>query len=375
LSPQRCGLPGGTATAIDDLHAKSGTSGPAWLRSYHALAVREEPARGIVHYDAVPRQDRAVTQQSAGELDRRPAPFTSARTIRRLCTTVQLDDGDCAPPLAPGLHRRSPATSEDQTMLASRFDTLFRSLISTRSRRGALATALGGVLVLLGLTATTGKPKKHKKKRRRPTTKNPVSPSPSPSPVVCTSICSGGQTCQNGACACSAATELCDGECVTPCPASQGRDPSTCVCCKGSGVECSGPGDCCSTDCTSENGLPPLRCNPRGPGSACTFNAQCAGELCRNGTCTCPSGTAPCGGFCFASCPGNTFYIQGACRCCIANGVSCASFPAFCCAGPSACTGPNSICVGKPDGAGCNVAAECASSKCFGGQCGGPPVG
>ena len=52
--------------------------------------------------------------------------------------------------LAFGLDRRWQVTLVVQAMDPARFDTLTRSLIDLRSRRGALAALLGGTLGLLG---------------------------------------------------------------------------------------------------------------------------------------------------------------------------------------------------------------------------------
>lgn len=52
-------------------------------------------------------------------------------------------------------------------MDADRFDALTHALTTARSRRGALATLLGGTLGLLGLIETAGNKGKGKKKRKR----------------------------------------------------------------------------------------------------------------------------------------------------------------------------------------------------------------
>ena len=72
-------------------------------------------------------------------------------------------------------------------MDASRFDTFTRALTATSSRRGALATLLGGTLGLLCLADTTARNKKgkrqgkKKKKGEHPTAQPPPPPPTDPS--------------------------------------------------------------------------------------------------------------------------------------------------------------------------------------------------
>jgi hypothetical protein len=47
-----------------------------------------------------------------------------------------------------------------------RFDRLIRSLTASRSRRGTIASLVGGTLGLLGLAETTARKKKHKKHKK-----------------------------------------------------------------------------------------------------------------------------------------------------------------------------------------------------------------
>src|SRR5215212_893718 len=94
-------------------------------------------------------------------------------------------------------------------MDADRFDTLARALTDARSRRGALASLLGGTLGLLTLTETAGRHKKHKKKRKPP----PVGTTP---PVACPE---GQKSCRGS---CLPSNQCCtDGDCPALRPSCQ----------------------------------------------------------------------------------------------------------------------------------------------------------
>jgi hypothetical protein len=80
-------------------------------------------------------------------------------------------------------------------MDAARFDRLTRALTDVRSRRGALASVLGGSLGLLGLAATTAKKGKgngKKKNKNKNKKKGSGNQSPSPPPGALASSCSDG---------------------------------------------------------------------------------------------------------------------------------------------------------------------------------------
>jgi hypothetical protein len=163
---------------------------------------------------------------------------------------------------------------------------------------------------------------------------------------------------------------LCGGSCVPACSSGMSMFiPNTCQCCTRNGNECDLDGDCCSNMCDGATSI--KRCQGVEVGHSCTFHEQCEARTCANGSCVCPSGSAPCGGQCWSPCPGNTFYLPVSCRCCIANGGDCSVHDWACCAGDSACTGPGDTCVGRVDGAGCQSTAQCADSPCIGGICGG----
>src|SRR3954462_4643691 len=138
---------------------------------------------------------------------------------------------------------RSSIAQED-SMDPRRFDSLSRDLSRARSRRGALASLVGGTLALLGPTETTAKHKhKHKKKRS-----SPASPPGSSPPPGCTPRCTPDQICQNGECVCPSGTRYCSdydlcGECcssadccgTSPCPPGGQTCLAGLVC----GVSCS----------------------------------------------------------------------------------------------------------------------------------------
>ena len=108
-------------------------------------------------------------------------------------------------------------------MEADRFDVLARSLTRARSRRGAMATVLGGTLGLLGLSQTEAK-RRHKHKHKH-----------KPKPKQLRQLCSPGKDRCSG-----------DLECGTPttrhtCSSSIPQGNWCCVQPGGSCTEC----DCC----------------------------------------------------------------------------------------------------------------------------------
>ena len=267
-------------------------------------------------------------------------------------------------------------------MDASRFDTLARSLIDGTTRRGALTALLGGMLAMLGLAetaATKGKRKRKHKKKYRPTTQPGCTPScgnntcgPDGCGGECGS-CTGG-VCSNGACTCPSGMQPCQGACVAACSGATMLEPTQCVCCKFNGLECSFGDTCCTGVCTFDTGLPPTeKCRSQDIGGGCGFDSQCRSGICTNGHCVCPSDQVPCGADCWSPCPEGRVRVLSDCACCIDNGVSCAGKSNGCCAGQMACTGPGSTCKGRDKGTECTFTAQCATTTCFGGFCGGPP--
>jgi hypothetical protein len=138
-------------------------------------------------------------------------------------------------------------------MDAARFDTLSRTLGTPVSRRGTLATLLGGTLGLRRLTETEAKHhKKHKKK--------PGGPLPVRSCVGQPDFtnCGGGQQCSGGVCA----------------------TPPTC------GVApdgCASPLDCCGNVCDPAVRVCPLSDpgNPCRDARSCSGGATCVGFVCQ----------------------------------------------------------------------------------------------
>ncbi len=140
-------------------------------------------------------------------------------------------------------------------MDGSQFDTLLRIVTTTRSRRGAILSVLGGVAGLIDLGASEAKHKKHKHKKGG---SPPGSPPPGKRcPASCPDCqqCVNGQsctpktdgtacgnndckTCQSGSCVnkvdntvCNDGAGLCgSGTCNTPPP------------CSPYGTQCAGPG-------------------------------------------------------------------------------------------------------------------------------------
>jgi hypothetical protein len=153
-------------------------------------------------------------------------------------------------------------------MDADRFDTLARSLTAARSRRGALAAALAGVLGTRGLNSGEAKKKKCPpcKKRKQGKCKK-KKPDGSPCP---------GGTCDGGRCAtCS------DG-------VKNGTE---------TGIDCGGSCPRCATgqSCTSPNDCASAFCSG-GTCQTCTFPDVCGFDA--DGTCNCqqshPDGSFVC---------------------------------------------------------------------------------
>jgi hypothetical protein len=180
--------------------------------------------------------------------------------------------------LAPGLHRRTQATSEAQTMDGTHFDALTRSLTVAGSRRRALAAALGSALGLLGWhgvehTAAhdpskgckrkSGKAKKKCLKKAK--AHNAAHANETAPPAGCPS-----------------GTQACGGECLKPCTGFTSRNPFTCKCCGITGKPCTLGSECCNNFCTA---IAPLVCEGNASGQPCDFDAQCFNGNCGNGFC------------------------------------------------------------------------------------------
>ena len=197
-------------------------------------------------------------------------------------------------------------------MDARRFDTLTRIVSTAGSRRRAVATAVGGVLALLGLADphdATAKKKcspckkrkqgKCKKKKpdgtacpggtcqrgscitdnRCPDGQKPCGPACILAGQCCTSTdCPIGTTCCNQLCTDTMTDPRHCGGCTTVCSAGK-----TCAggrCCTAREDDCTTAGECCGTDVCS-TGLPDNRCTACVPkGSGCEHAACCLGLFC-----------------------------------------------------------------------------------------------
>jgi hypothetical protein len=230
-----------------------------------------------------------------------------------LNNSVTIDDGDCAPSW-----RLASTAAEAQAMDADRFDTLARSLITARSRRGASAAVLGGALgllswhlgedaqahnALLACKKKSGKAKKACLKKAKAHNAQHVAETPLPPPPVCSPACGLCQQCVNGTCdtapnftPCGRCKDCFAGACE---PVPDGRRCGTCLECKaGTCVnqaclvceacrdnvcvprQCSPP-DECQVDCqcnpaTGRCGCSPRVCEPQGP---CQENCICNPRL------------------------------------------------------------------------------------------------
>jgi hypothetical protein len=158
-------------------------------------------------------------------------------------------------------------------MDAGRFDTLARSLTAARSRRGALAAALAGLLGMRGLDLAEARKKKgcppcKRRKQGKCKKKKPDG-----------TACPGG-TCHGGRC-----TTCSDG-------IKNGSE---------TGVDCGGNCPRCAT------------------GQGCTSRNDCASALCSGGTCqTCEVASDDCGSDANGNCNCRQTHPDGA-KVCIKN--------------------------------------------------------
>jgi hypothetical protein len=175
-----------------------------------------------------------------------------------------------------------------------RFDTVARSLAERDwSRRRLSRTFTGSMLALLLSCDAPGAGAKRKRKKKKKQTQSPVPPPVECVPScagrlcgddgcggMCGIDCTGGKTCQNGACACPGTTQDCNGSCVAPCLAPSVRNPITCGCCLAAGQACGQPGDapCCTT---SDPGCV-TTCRGNADGGACQFSSRRSATLPRS---------------------------------------------------------------------------------------------
>lgn len=186
------------------------------------------------------------------------------------------------------------------------FDALSRLFARGASRRGAMTGFFGCLLAAVPWSANGGNAeagKRNKKRKRRRRKKSRPGPNPLPPPVppcahICATakcgddgcggscgVCTGGQTCQSGNCACP--EDICAGECVAACPAGSQRESDSCDCCLSSGTTCTSAtsASCCSATCD-------FLIDP--PGGVC---APCRGRTC-DATRPCCDGLPCTGGYC-----------------------------------------------------------------------------
>lgn len=152
-------------------------------------------------------------------------------------------------------------------METSRFDSLFRLVAMSASRRGAVGIGLSLTLAVLGSSESGAKKRKKQCKKK----------------------CDPCEKCRRGKCKSSSpGKEACGGECLPVCPSSPElvteRNPLTCDCCAANGQSPGGnicliSAPCCSESCSSGT------CIALEQGAACDFDAQCESRDCASGEC------------------------------------------------------------------------------------------
>ncbi len=124
---------------------------------------------------------------------------------------------------------------------------------------------------------------------------------------TCGNVCSGGQTCQGGACSCPSGTSQCGNSCV-----NESNDPNNCGACGNAcsnGNTCQGGKCACPAGQTSCGGTcvdtksDPKNC--KSCGNVCSAPSHGTSTGCSNGTCTwsCNSGSMDCNGSSCSQCP------------------------------------------------------------------------
>lgn len=218
--------------------------------------------------------------------------------VHCLVAAFQSTMGLCAV-LAPGLHLRNLANSEVVAVHPTRFDTLIRSLIRSRSRRDAVRVFSGSLLAgLLTNDLRSGIAKKGKhgegKKHKKRTTNRCI---PTCAGRTCGDDGCGGScgpcangVCNAGNCTCpTSGTERCGSGCAQPCSGGQVRNPVTCGCCTPNEGGCTAENQCCSGNCLLD--AQTVFCLGRPSSQACQFDAQCNNPPCSGGICGQLAGT------------------------------------------------------------------------------------
>jgi hypothetical protein len=168
-------------------------------------------------------------------------------------------------------------------MDAKHFDSLVRSMMTDRSRRGALITALGGTLALLQLEGAVTKKKgkgkgKGTKKKKCGNGKRQCGNTCISAGQCCPSELGGKeecdpctrQNCNNGVCSCSPALINHHGVC------------GELIDCLGTLFPCTGNLDCCSERCV-DFGNGQFRCEPGT--QHCIIDFDCINPPCRGFMC------------------------------------------------------------------------------------------
>jgi hypothetical protein len=168
---------------------------------------------------------------------------------------MTIDDGDSAPSLAPGLHRRSQATLEDKGMDGTRFDSLTRSITALGNRRD-LSRTIGG-LVIGGVLISTAPTRARAKSKKCGPCKTRVRGKCKVRKWLNNTVCNGDGLCVFGTC----------------------NPPPTCL---RSGMSCStlGPNTACCSGVCGPSSDPTFRCTQGTAGDPCGATWQCSSHSC-----------------------------------------------------------------------------------------------
>lgn len=181
-------------------------------------------------------------------------------------------------------------------------------------------------------------------------------------------VCSSGQQCRAGLCACGEGERICNGVC-TDTRVDDGNCGGCGNVCTG-GSKCGG-GECISQQCGSQQCDPLSVCFQGNCVQAACVGVSCnGGKVCSNGFCACPTGKTDCGGTCV-----DTKSDANHCGVC---GKACASTEACvngqC--GSTACAVGQTMCAGScvdvqtnPDHCSACGAACGGGRNCVGGAC------